>query len=212
MIDRKGIFMKALRLASGWALAAIALAAPSTYTIDSSHSSVQFSVRHLMISNVRGEFSKMTGTVVYDPANLSASSVEAVIDANTISTREAKRDAHLKGSDFFDTAEYPTITFKSTQFRRVNGAVQIAGDLTMHGVTKPVVLDVEGPSAEIKDAWGNMRLGATATTKINRKEWGITWNKTLDSGGVTVGDEVTITIDIEAVKKAEGGPQQTSRR
>ena len=187
------------------ALTSIATAAPATFDIDSAHSSVQFSVRHLMISNVRGEFTKVTGTVVYDPDDLKASSVEAHIDISTINTREPKRDADLKGPEFFDAAKYPAMTFKSTELRRSSGKLQILGDLTMHGVTKPVVLDVDGPTQEIKDARGKTRFGASATTKINRTDWGLTWNRILETGGVTVGEEVTITLDIEAVKRISSG-------
>lgn len=192
-------------------LASAALAAPVSYDIDSSHSSAQFSVRHLMISNVKGEFSKLTGTVVWDPSNLAASKVDAVVDVNSLNTREPKRDAHLKSADFFDTAKYPTLSFRSTGFQRNNGKLQIRGDLTMHGVTRPVILDVDGPTAEIRDPWGNGRVGATATTKLNRKDWGLTWNQVLETGGLAVGDEVTITLDLEAVRKA-ATPVQTSQK
>ncbi len=183
------------------AASAIAFGQPSTYDIDTAHSSAQFSVRHLMISNVKGEFSKVTGTILYDPKNLAASKIDAVIDANTISTRDAKRDEHLKSADFFETAKYPTLQFKSKEFKRTNDKLQIKGDLTIHGVTKEVVLDVDGPTPEIKDPWGLTRLGATATTKINRKDWGLTFNSVLETGGVAIGDEVLITLDIEATKK-----------
>ena len=191
-----------MRITALFVLAAGAFAAPATYDIDPSHSAAHFSVRHLMISTVKGEFSKVAGTVVYDPSNLAASRIEATIDANSINTREAKRDAHLKSADFFDTAKYPTLTFKSKQFQRAGNKVQIKGDLTMHGVTREVVLDVDGPTAEVKDPWGNVRLGASATTKVNRKDWGLGWNQALEAGGVAVGEEVTITLDIEAVRKA----------
>ncbi len=180
---------------------AIAFGQPTTYEIDTAHSSAQFSVRHLMISNVKGEFDKVTGTVVYDPKNLAASKIEAVIDANTISARDAKRDAHLKSADFFDTAKYPALNFKSKEFKKANGKLQIRGDLTLHGVTKEVVLDVDGPTPEIKDPWGLTRLGAMATTRINRKDWGLGWNSVLETGGVAVGEEVLITLDIQATKK-----------
>lgn len=186
-----------------FALAASAVAAPPVYQIDEAHSSAQFSVRHLMISNVKGEFTKVNGTVVYDPQDLAASRIDAVIDASTIDTGNAKRDAHLKSADFFDTARYPALTFKSKEFRRVNGKVEVRGDLAMHGVTKEVVLQVTDATAEMKDPWGNLRMGASATTRINRKDWGLTWNQALEAGGVAVGDEVTITIDLEAVRKAE---------
>jgi polyisoprenoid-binding protein YceI len=175
--------------------------AQSTYDIDSAHSSAQFSVRHLMISNVRGEFNKVTGTVVYDAANPAASKVDASIDVSTINTREPKRDAHLKSPDFFDAAKYPTMTFKSTQVRKTGGGLEVKGNLTLHGVTREVVLAVEGPTPEQKDPWGNLRVGATASTKINRKDFGLTWNQALETGGVMVGDEIAITIDLEAVKR-----------
>jgi len=172
----------------------------TAYEIDSAHSSAQFSVRHLMVSNVRGEFGKLTGTFSYDPKNLSASSVEATIDANTINTREAKRDAHLKSPDFFDTAKYPTLSFKSGKVWNANGKIQLQGDLTMHGVTKEVIFTLE-PPAEGKDPRGNVRIGAEATAKINRTDWGLKYNSVLASGGVLVGEEVTITLNIEATQK-----------
>jgi polyisoprenoid-binding protein YceI len=190
-----------LTLALALAGISAASAAPATYDIDSSHSSAQFSVRHLMISNVRGEFTHVSGQIVYDPANLAATKISASIDVGTISTREPKRDAHLKSPDFFDTARYPKIVFESKQVWKSGGKLQVKGDLAMHGVTKEVVLSVDGPAPEQKDPWGNLRLGATATTRINRKEWGLTWNQALETGGVAVGEEVTITIDLEAVKQ-----------
>jgi polyisoprenoid-binding protein YceI len=192
---------RTLRLPIGIAALAISAFAQATYTIDSSHSSAQFSVRHLMISNVKGEFAKVAGSFVYDPNNPAATKIDATIDANSINTRDAKRDAHLRNPDFFDTAKYPTITFKSKQVGKSGARLQVKGDLTMHGVTKEVVLDVDGPT-EAKDPWGNTRIGATATTKINRKDFGLGWNKALETGGVMVGVEVAITIDIEAVRKA----------
>ena len=171
------------------------------YEIDSAHSAAHFSVRHLMISNVKGEFSKVTGTVVYDPNNVEAARVNATIDATTINTRDEQRDAHLRSADFFDTEKYPTLTFKSTQVSKSKNKLRVTGDLTIHGVTREVILDVDGPTAEVKDPWGNTRVGATASTKINRKDWGLTWNSALETGGVLVGEEVTITLDIEAVNK-----------
>jgi polyisoprenoid-binding protein YceI len=182
-------------------LAASAAFGQSAYDIDPSHSAAQFSVRHLMVSNVRGEFSKVTGTIVYDAKNLSQSRVEAVIDATSVNTREAKRDEHLKSADFFDTAKFPTLAFKSKQVFKADGKVQLKGDLTMHGVTREVVLTLDSAPAEVKDPWGNTRIGAQATTVVNRKDWGLTWNKSLDGGGLMVGDLVTITLDIEAVKQ-----------
>jgi polyisoprenoid-binding protein YceI len=183
------------------ALAAGAALGQGVYDIDSAHSAAQFSVRHLMISNVKGEFTKVNGSIVYDPKNLGATTVEAVIDANTISTREPKRDAHLKSPDFFDTAKFPTLTFKSKQVWKDNNNILVKGDLTLHGVTKEVILSLDGMVGEVKDGRGNVHLGTTATTKINRKDFGLIWNQALEAGGVTVGDEVTITIDIEAVKR-----------
>ncbi len=171
------------------------------YTIDTAHSSAQFSVKHLMVSNVKGEFGKVTGKAVWDPNNLAASSVEAVIDASTINTREPKRDEHLKSPDFFDVAKFPSIRFTSKKFYREGGALKIAGNLTLHGVTRAVVLNVDGPTPEIKDPWGNQRIGATASTKINRGDFGLTWNKALEAGGVMVGDEVAITLDIELTRQ-----------
>ncbi len=170
------------------------------YKIDPAHSAAEFSVRHMMVSNVKGQFSKVTGDIVYDAANLSASKVDAVIDTTTVDTREPKRDGHLKSPDFLDVAKYPTMTFKSTKLEKSGDKLLIKGDLTIHGVTKPVTLTVDGPTSEIKDPYGNLRFGAAATTHISRKDWGLVWNSALESGGVVVGDDVTITLDIEAVK------------
>lgn len=187
-----------------FALPAIALALPlmaQTYSIDTAHSSAQFSVKHLMVSNVRGEFNKMTGSVTWDDNNPAAIAIDATIDVNTISTREPKRDEHLKSPDFFDAAKYPAMTFKSTKVWKSAGKYQVAGNLTLHGVTKPVTLTLEGPTAEVKDPWGMLRRGASATTTINRKDFGLGWNKALEAGGVMVGEEVQITLDIEATRK-----------
>ena len=174
----------------------------SSWEIDGSHSSAQFAVRHLMVSNVRGEFGKVTGTVNFDEKDPSKSTVQATIDATTINTRDEKRDGHLKSPDFFDVAKFPTLSFKSKKVAAAGaGKFKVTGDLTIHGVTKEVVLDVEGPAPEKKDPWGNVKSGATATTKINRKDFGLTWNKSLDGGGVVVGDEVSITLDVELLKK-----------
>jgi polyisoprenoid-binding protein YceI len=197
MMQRKSILGLAL------ALAAAPLAFAQTYTIDGSHSKAQFSVRHMMVSNVRGEFSKIKGTVSYDEKNPAATRIEATIDVASINTGEPKRDEHLKSPDFFDAAKYPTITFISKSARKTANGLAVTGDLTIHGVTKEVVLQVEGPSPEVRDPWGNLRRGATATTKINRKDFGLTWNAALETGGVVVGDEVSITIDVEAVRQAE---------
>jgi polyisoprenoid-binding protein YceI len=182
-------------------LAATLAAAPAHFVIDSSHSSAQFTVRHLMISNVKGNFQKITGKAVWDPANLAGSSLEAVIDVTTINTLEPKRDAHLKSPDFFDVAKYPTMSFRSKKFYKEGGKLKIAGDLTIRGVTRAVVLDVDGPTPEIKDPWGGSRIGASASTTINRKDFGLTWNTALETGGVAVGDEVRIALDVELVKQ-----------
>lgn len=183
-------------------LAALALPAlAADYSIDSAHSAAQFSVRHLMVSNVRGQFSKVTGKVVYDDAKPTATTVEAAVDVSTVSTREEARDKHLKSPDFFDVEKYPAFTFKSTGVKKTDQGLDVTGELTIHGVTKPVVLHVSGVTNEIKDPFGMLRRGATATTVINRKDFGMTWNKSLDGGGVVVGDEVTITLDIEVARK-----------
>ena len=174
----------------------------AVYEIDSAHSGAHFAVRHMAVSNVRGEFGGVKGSIVYDPKNLAASKVEATIDARTINTREPKRDDHLKSADFFDVAKFPTLSFRSKQFYQQAGQLKVKGDLTMHGVTKEVVLDVDGPTPEAKDPWGKLRIGAQATTRINRKEWGLLWNKTLEAGSLLVGEEVSITLDLEAVRKA----------
>jgi polyisoprenoid-binding protein YceI len=187
-----------LALALGIALPA---GAQHLYNIDSAHSSAQFSVVHLAISKVNGEFRKVSGTVYFDANDPSKDKIDAVVDTTTVSTREDKRDEHLKSDAFFDVAKYPTMTFKSTSASKEGGKLLVNGDLTLHGVTKPVTLEVEGPSAEIKDPFGNLKVGASASTKINRKDFGLTWNKTLDGGGVMVGDEVTINIDVELARK-----------
>lgn len=175
----------------------------TTYTIDPAHSSAQFSIRHMMISNVRGGFSSVTGTVEYDAANPTDSSVNVVIDANTIKTLDESRDAHLKSADFLDTEKYPTITFKSTKVAATgDGEASVTGDLTIHGTTKPVTLKVEGPSAEGKDPWGNIRVGASATAKIKRSEFGLTWNAVLEAGGFMVGDELKLELEVQMIKAA----------
>ena len=181
------------------ALALPALAAD--YTIDSAHTAASFSVRHLMVSNVRGEFKKVTGKVVYDESNPAATVVEANIDVSTVNTGEPQRDKHLKSPDFFDLDKFPTMTFVSKSAQKTAQGLDITGDLTIHGITKPVVLHVSGITPEIKDPFGMLRRGATATAVINRQDFGVLWNKSLDGGGVVVGDEITITIDIETTRK-----------
>jgi polyisoprenoid-binding protein YceI len=158
----------------------------------------------MMISNVKGEFSHITGSVEFDPANLAVCQVETTIDASTVSTREPDRDRHLKSRDFFDVNRYPTITFRSTKVISAGkDRYEVAGDLTIHGVTRPVTLHVDSVTPEIKDPDGMLRRGASATTRIERKDFGLTWNAVLESGGFVVGDDVDVTIDVELVRKAE---------
>ena len=176
---------------------------PTEWTIDPAHSAAHFSVRHLMISNVRGEFSKLSGTVILDPADPTRSTVEVSADASSINTREPQRDEHLRSADFLDVANHPTISFRS---KRVvpDGPdnYKLTGDLTIRGVTKEVTFDVEGPTPPVKDPWGNVRAGVTATAKINRKDFGLVWNALVEGGGVMVGDQVTITVEAELIQKA----------
>lgn len=189
-------------------LAALLAAAPALqaaeYSIDSYHSKAQFAVRHMMISNVRGEFSKVKGSISYDETKPQDLTIDATIDTTTVNTSEPKRDEHLRSADFLDTARFPAMTFKSKSARLSGGVILVTGDLTLHGVTRQVVLTVEKPSAELKDAKGGARRGASATAKISRKEFGLTWNMAVEAGGVAVGDEVSIQIDIEATRP---GPQ-----
>jgi polyisoprenoid-binding protein YceI len=174
----------------------------TTYRIDPSHSSAGFTIKHMMIAKVHGGFEKMSGTFVYDPANLAKSSVDVTIETASVNTREAQRDTHLRSPDFFDVEKYPSIAFKSTRFEDAGDDLRIVGDLTIHGVTKPVVLDVERPSEETKDPWGNVRIGASAKTKVKRKDFGLTWNAALEAGGLLVGDDVNIALDVQFVKQA----------
>jgi polyisoprenoid-binding protein YceI len=199
-----GTILSRIALTAGLAaaLSLPAAAANSNWQIDPAHSSAQFSVRHLAISTVRGAFSKVTGSVVFDDKEVSKSTVEVTIDANSVDTRAPDRDNDLRSEKFFDVAHYPSITFKSRKVEQLApGKLKVTGDLTIRGTTKEVVLDVEGPTAPVKDPWGNTRNAATATTKINRQDFGVKWNATLDNGGVVVGDDVSIIIDVELVKK-----------
>jgi polyisoprenoid-binding protein YceI len=186
-----------------WMLAATltAAAAPSNdWSIDPSHSAAYFNVRHMMVSNVRGQFSGIKGTVHLDPNDLSRSSVDVQIDASTIDTREPKRDAHLKSADFFDVAKFPTITFKSKRVDLKGKHLIVVGDLTMHGVTREVPLEVELNDGQFKDGYGNERRGASAKAEVNRKDYGLKWNMALEGGGVVVGDPVQIQIDVEILR------------
>jgi polyisoprenoid-binding protein YceI len=170
------------------------------WTLDAAHSHVAFAVRHMMISNVRGEFTKLSGTVAYDPHRPEQSRVEVSIDVDSINTREEKRDAHLRSPDFFDVANYPTITFKSKAVRPRGDNLDVVGDLTIHGTTKEVTLAVEEVTPAFTDPWGNLRIGASARTKIRRSDFGMKWNAALEAGGVLVGDEITIQIETELMR------------
>lgn len=189
-----------LALALGTAPAA--RAAEERWTVDPDHTTVEFKVRHMMVSWVKGHFPKLEGVVAFDPEDVTRTRVEATIPTEAVDTRHEKRDEHLRSADFFDVARFPAMAFKS---KRVQNArpegFELVGDLTIRGVTKEVVLAVEGPSPEITDPWGAVRRGATATAKINRKDFGLAWNKAIEAGGVAVGDEVYITLEIEAIKK-----------
>ncbi len=177
------------------------LARADTWQIDPAHTNVEFTVRHMMISNVKGQFQKTAGTITANGSDAASAQIDATIDASSVDTRVEKRDMHLKSPDFLDVAKYPTITFKSTKVEAEGpNKWKVTGDLTLHGVTKPVVLDVEGSGPPIQ-VMGNTRAGASATAKINRSDFGLTWNKALEAGGVMVGDAVAISIDVEAVKK-----------
>lgn len=187
---------------TAFVLALPAAAPAGTWELDSAHTGVQFKVRHLMVSYVRGDFEKVSGKIVYDEQDVSKSSADITIDAASINTRVAKRDKHLRSPDFLDVAKHPSITFKSKKVEKAgNGKLKMTGDLTIRGATREVVLEVEGPTPPIKDLQGKTRVGGIASTRINRKDFGLTWNKALETGGVVVGDEVEITIDIEILKE-----------
>jgi polyisoprenoid-binding protein YceI len=180
---------------------AAASAQNATWTIDSGHSAASFSVRHMVVANVRGEFAGPVGTVTFDPKNLSTLQIDATIDARTINTRNADRDKDLRSDLFFDVAKYPRITFKSRSVAVAGpGKLNVVGDLTIRGVTKPVTLSVDGPTAEIKDIWGSQRIGATATTTIDRRDFGLVYNRMLEGGGAVVGDQVSISLEVELTR------------
>ena len=175
----------------------------TTWNVDSTHSVVEFKVKHMMISNLKGQFSGVTGTLSLDEDDLTQSSVEAAIEVTSIHTRDEGRDAHLKGADFFDTEQFPAMHLKSTHIAlKSDGELVVTGDLTIKGITRSVAFAVEGPTPAAKDPWGNTRIGAAATTKINRKDFGLTWNAALEAGGLMVGEDITITLDLEFVKQA----------
>ncbi len=174
----------------------------ATYHIDPAHSSVGFSVRHLMITRVNGVFEKFSGSMIYDPASPEKTTAEATIDAASINTHVPDRDKHLRSPEFFDVAKFPQLTFKSKRVVRAGGRLRMVGDLTIHGVAKEVTLDVESPSSELKDPHGNLKIGLSGTTQIDRRDFGLTWNAVIESGGVLVGHEVTITLDLQFVRKS----------
>jgi polyisoprenoid-binding protein YceI len=173
----------------------------TTWNIDPVHSVAEFKVKHMMISDVKGQFTAVKGVLSLNGTDATGSHVEASIDAASINTRDPQRDDHLKSADFVDVEKFPTLSFRSTQISRVaDGELSVSGDLTVHGVTRSVVFWVEGPTPPAKDPWGNTRLGLSATTKIHRKDFGLTWNSPLETGGILVGDEITITLDVQFVK------------
>jgi polyisoprenoid-binding protein YceI len=173
----------------------------TTWNIDPAHTVAEFKVKHMMIANVKGHFSKVSGVLVRDESDPTKDRIEATIEAASIQTRDDQRDAHLKSADFFNVEQFPTLQFKSTGVKvEGEGELSVEGDLTIHGVTKKVRFAVEGPTPPAKDPWGNTRIGLSATTKINRKDFGLTWNATLETGGILVGDDVTITLDAQFVK------------
>jgi polyisoprenoid-binding protein YceI len=173
----------------------------STWKIDPAHSQAQFKVKHMMIANVKGEFTGINGAIELNEAEYTKSKLKVSIDAATINTRDPQRDAHLKSADFFDVEKFPALTFQSTDIEQISDdSFAVTGDLTIHGVTKSVTFDAEEVSVPSKDPWGNLRIGLTAQTKINRKDFALTWNATLETGGFLVGEEVTITVDAQFVK------------
>lgn len=194
-------------LVAGFALALPTLARASTWDIDPAHSTVEFSVRHMMVSTVKGLFGKVNGTLVLDDKDVAKSSVQVTIDLGSVNTHEPKRDAHLKSPDFFDVAKYPTATFKSTKVQIVGkGKLKVTGDLDLHGVRKPVVLHVEGPTDAFKTPFGTTVRGVHATAKVDRKDFNIGWNKVLDNGGVLVGNDVSLDLNVEFTQKGAAAP------
>jgi polyisoprenoid-binding protein YceI len=180
-----------------------ALAHANDYTIDPAHSTASFTVKHMMVSTVRGEFGKIAGTASWSKPDYSDAKVDVTIDATTVNTREPKRDDHLRSPDFFDVAKFPTLTFKSKRVEKAKeaGHVTLVGDLTIHGVTKEVAFDVAGPSKEMKTPFGTVAVGAEAKARINRKDFGLNWNKALEAGGVLVSENVEIDINLELSRK-----------
>jgi polyisoprenoid-binding protein YceI len=190
--------LKSILLLAGGALGLYA----QSYDIDTAHSAASFTVKHMLVTNVPGRFSNLQGKVTYDEKNLGKSSIQATIDVTTINTNQEKRDAHLKSADFFDIAKYPTMTFQSTKVYKAGSVVKVDGNLTLHGVTKLVTLSLDEVSKEVKTPSGTFVRGAVAKTTISRKEFGLTWNKMIETGGAVVGDEIAITLEIELSRKA----------
>jgi len=186
---------------SNTTIAAASQMSTTTWNIDPAHSMAEFKVKHMMIANVKGQFSKVSGALFLDESDLANSRVEATIEAASIHTRDEQRDAHLRSADFFDVEKFPTLHFKSKSISIVrDGELSVEGDRTMHGVGRKVRFAAEGPTPSAKDPWGNTRVAISASTKINRKDFGLTWNAALETGGILVGDEVTITLEVEFVK------------
>jgi polyisoprenoid-binding protein YceI len=184
-------------------MSTVAAPAITTWNVDSTHSVVEFKVKHMMISTSKGQFTGVTGTLSLNEDDLTQSSVEAAIEVASIRTLDEARDAHLKSADFFDADQFPTMELKSTHIAlKSDGELVVTGDLTIKGVTRSVQFAVEGPTAETKDPYGNTRIGLAATTKINRKDFGLTWNAALETGGLVVGEDVSIALDLEFVKQA----------
>jgi len=178
-------------------------AAAAQWEFDGDHTNVDFTVRHMMVMDVRGTFDKVSGTLDLNEADVTKSTVNVTIDAASIDTRIEKRDNHVRSPDFLDVAKYPTITFKSTKVEKAGQQLKVTGDLTIRGVTKPVVLMVDGPTKPVKDPWGGSRIAIVATGKINREDFGASWNKPVDGGGLLVGKELTIAISAELMPKVE---------
>ena len=184
-----------------------ASASATTWELDPSHSGIEFSVRHMMVSTVKGRFEKVKGTVELDEKDVTKSTVEVTIDLGSVNTNEPKRDAHLKSPDFFDVAKFPTAIFKSTKVQKAGkNKLKVTGELSLHGVTKPVVLEVEGPTDAFKTPFGTTVRGVHATGKIDRKDFEISWNKALDNGGMVVGNEVSLELNGELTDKAVAAP------
>lgn len=208
---RRSISLAIITAAGGLTLAAPSFA--SDWKIDPAHSNAGFSIRHMMISNVKGEFQKVSGTAEYDGKNIKTLKVSANIDPASIDTANADRDKHLKGADFFNVEKFPEMKFESKKVLSAKkDSFKLLGDLTMHGVTKEVTLDVDGPTPAIKDPRGNTKIGASASATINRKDWGINYGAIMDNGGAMLGDEVKITLDVELAEQKAAGDKKSDAK